>query len=260
MQKPPKLGQTQKGIIAALLCLALAIGVFDGLSLRPPSPPTNNASAPERADKQNDRGRDVSKGMAADDWVALFTLGLIIVGGIQVRLFWVQLRLIGKSLIDAKIAANAAKEAADAAKVSAEHIPRVERAYLFACPCNFVANAGSRRTTYKFSIENAGKTPGFVSQIAIVQSLREPSGAPAYPNSRVLQTDMVVAAGATNHELDIDGEAPWTTMFFIYGFIIYTDIFKNGHTSRFCLEVTPTADPKTASIKLAGGREWNDWD
>jgi len=41
------------------------------------------------------------------------------------------LKMMRQGVIDASIAANAAKEAADAARKSAEVLPKIERAYLF---------------------------------------------------------------------------------------------------------------------------------
>jgi hypothetical protein len=68
------------------------------------------------------------------DAAGFFTLWLVIIGGGQLMLFFVQLRLIRESLDDAKVAAVAAKEAADAAQEQtrlaraefiATHRPRV---------------------------------------------------------------------------------------------------------------------------------------
>src|SRR5438105_2425027 len=58
------------------------------------------------------------------DASGFFTFALVIVGGIQAILFLAQLKLIRESLAPAKAAA-------DAARIAAEHIPRVERAYVF---------------------------------------------------------------------------------------------------------------------------------
>ena len=135
MPTNPKLGQPQKGLIAALLCLAFGIAIFDTQSSRQPSPTAKDASAPERNNKQNNGRQKESEWMAADNWLAMFTLGLVIVGGIQVRLFWVQLRLIGESLIDAKKAADAAEGAAHAAirqaKVAEDTLSKLERPWIF---------------------------------------------------------------------------------------------------------------------------------
>ncbi len=56
---------------------------------------------------------------AATDPIAVFTLGLVLVGAFQVGLFYVQLKLIRESLDDAKISATAAKVGANASMLSA---------------------------------------------------------------------------------------------------------------------------------------------
>jgi hypothetical protein len=93
------------------------------------------------------------------DPIAIFTLGLVIVGAAQVVLFFVQLRIIRKSLDDAKISADAAKEAADAAKKQVElarsefittHRPRliVHEVYIDGGRIWFrLANIGSTKAT-----------------------------------------------------------------------------------------------------------------
>lgn len=69
-----------------------------------------------------DRGSETSKDQGDEplwhwmtrDAAGFFTLWLVIVGGCQLVLFYVQLRLIRESLIDTKNAADAAKRSADA--------------------------------------------------------------------------------------------------------------------------------------------------
>lgn len=62
--------------------------------------------------------------ITSENLLALFTLGLVIVGGIQLRFFFVQLRLIHQTL-------EPARQAADAAKLNAQAIMDAERAHLF---------------------------------------------------------------------------------------------------------------------------------
>lgn len=135
MSEQPVLGQAQRGVIAALLSLAFVIAVADGLSLQQPSSPAQNIRPPVTRTEQSQGDKNIDRGMAADDWLALFTLALVFVGGFQVRLFWVQLRLIGESLVDAKKAADAAEGAASAAnkqaKITEESFAKLERPWIF---------------------------------------------------------------------------------------------------------------------------------
>jgi hypothetical protein len=69
------------------------------------------------------------------DAAGFFTAVLVVVGAIQLVLFLWQLRLIRTSLDDAKIAADAAADAAKAASrqahVAEETLAKIERPYIF---------------------------------------------------------------------------------------------------------------------------------
>jgi hypothetical protein len=152
------------------------------------------------------------------------------------------------------------RDAAIAAHIAAKHIPRVERAYLFGGPFKFVINKATRRTDYSMTVDNAGKTPGIIQEICVAHGLALPSKSPSYPNARMLSSDMVINAGDRGFEITKDFFVPSMMPFFIYGYIRYIDVFKDPHTSRFCMRIVPTNDPKTTGVELAGGRDWNDWD
>lgn len=85
----------------------------------------------ERTDKEERERQEkaaVDKKLAdetqriADDtfWLGMFTLALFFVALGQIALFWKQLRLIRESLVDAKVAADAAKAAANTAQKQVE--------------------------------------------------------------------------------------------------------------------------------------------
>jgi hypothetical protein len=65
------------------------------------------------------------------DAAGFFTLLVAIIGGGQLVLFWWQLRLIRKSLIDAKQAAAAATQGARAAEINAQALIDAESAKLY---------------------------------------------------------------------------------------------------------------------------------
>ena len=124
MAQQPKIGQAQRGVIAGLLCIAFVIAVSENLSSYQPVPPTKNSPPPAPDTEHSHKKKNVDYGMTADDWLALFTLALVFVGGFQVSLFYVQLKLIGESLVPAR-------EAAEAAKLNAEAVMTAEGAQLF---------------------------------------------------------------------------------------------------------------------------------
>jgi len=140
---------------------------------------------------------------------------------------------------------------------AADHIPRTERAYLFVNPRNISMSLPGRYTTFDICVDNAGKTPAFLKQIHMVITQAPPLGRPQYPNAQIVLADLYINAGVTREKLPIVGDrANWVTPFFVYCFLIYTDIFRETHTSHFCARILPTH----GNFEIAGGEAWNDWD
>jgi hypothetical protein len=144
-------------------------------------------------------------------------------------------------------------------RITAEHIPRVERAYLFGAPMNIQMNLPGRKTTFDICAHNSGKTPALVKEICVVLSTTGPSGAtPNYPNSetsQLVKTDVVINGGA-HAVLPVEGRVDQVTDFYAYGYFVYEDIFKERHVSRFSALV----HPGLGKLELAGEPAWNDWD
>jgi hypothetical protein len=100
------------------------------------------------------------------DAAGFFTFWLFVIGGSQVALFYVQLRLIRESLTPAQTAARAAQAAA-------EYIPVVEGAYVYVLLDKFVSDQiddikGEEITdppAVKISLKNFGKTPAFIQRV-----------------------------------------------------------------------------------------------
>src|SRR5262249_56850875 len=68
------------------------------------------------------------------------------------------------------------KRAANAAHRAAEHIPAVERAYLFAAPAFIGANNDKTETTVEITVDNPGRTPGILTSIYGQFSNKPPKG------------------------------------------------------------------------------------
>jgi hypothetical protein len=85
------------------------------------------------ADRQEERQRRENEiGLTnATWWLTRFTLLLAFVGIAQLALFWVQLGIIRKSLIDAKHAADAATKGAKAAELNAQALIDAESAQMY---------------------------------------------------------------------------------------------------------------------------------
>jgi hypothetical protein len=148
------------------------------------------------------------------------------------------------------------RDAAIAARSAAEHIPKVERAYLFGGPTNIIGSVPARRTTFDFTIDNAGKTPGILKEVWLVISVDRPTGEPNYPNPEIVYTDIAINAGATGIKIPVNSSVNMVTPFFAYGFFRYVDIFHEIRCSRFCAKIVPLA----GKFEIAGGEAWNDWD
>lgn len=151
---------------------------------------------------------------------------------------------------------GATKTAANAAKTAAEHVPRVERAYIFGGPSNIVMNLPGRKTTFDIQIGNSGRTPALLKEICLVISTTCPTGEPNYPNPQIVVTDLAIDGAATGVRLPINSSTNLVSPYFAYGFFKYDDIFHVTHTSRFCARIIPAM----GKFEIAGGPAWNDWD
>jgi hypothetical protein len=112
------------------------------------------------------------------DAAGFFTFWLVIVGGFQALLFYYQLRLIRKSLLDTREAAEAAKDSALAASNSVALAERTAqrqlRAYItveIGSGCN---QGGKRKLFFEFRpvIKNVGQTPAYdvevISKVSVM--------------------------------------------------------------------------------------------
>jgi hypothetical protein len=197
MPKDPKLGQAQKGLIAALLCMALVIGVFDGLSSQHPTAQPNSAAKTDNpANQQKEK----------DGWpdpLVIVTFLLVIVGTAQLGLFYRQLTLIRESLVDAKKAADAAEGAASAAgkqaKIAEATLTQLERPYIFIFDVReFGFDPETAEYFVEYSVANYGKMPAIIegAYIGFVFSDRAaPPAPPLMEDSHTLMTAPILQAG-----------------------------------------------------------------
>jgi hypothetical protein len=184
------------------------------------------------------------------DAAGFFAVWLVIVGGGQLVLFYVQLKLIRESLIDAKIAADAAKEAADAAVISAEHLPRVERAYLFlslevkSSTGDFVDRVKDSRWSIEYGFTNHGKTPAIIEELDVMASFWG-SGWPAVETAtRIpMQKGWAISAGESqggySTEFPLRADQIKRAMeksgyILFWGKVVYRDVFGASHESGWC--------------------------
>lgn len=145
------------------------------------------------------------------------------------------------------------RRVANAAKIAAEHLPAVERAYVFGGPTDLFLLHD--QASVRLAMQNYGKTPAVIREWSVEFVAQEPRGGkPAYDKSKRTPTNEILEpfklfSPPTVFRSEI--AAP----FFIVGYIGYEDVFRQSHTTRFCVGVA--RDGKAA---YAGHAEWNVFD
>jgi hypothetical protein len=142
------------------------------------------------------------------------------------------------------------RRAANASRVAAEHLPAVERAYVFGGPTDLFLLHD--QASVRLAMQNYGKTPAVIREWLVEFVAQEPRGAkPGYDKSKKTVTNEILEpfklfSPPTVFRSEIS--AP----FYIVGYITYDDVFRRSHTTRFCVGVA--RDGKAA---YAGHAEWN---
>jgi hypothetical protein len=174
-----------------------------------------------------------------DGLLALFTLGLVVIGIFQ-ALF------LKGTLKATAIAAGAAKTAADT-------VPTLERAYVFVepriqLPGNLKAfkdtNVAAREIRVNYVISNHGKTPAIIQWIEARFEFRSdpPDNSKIIP-SKFMGDEFVIKSDGTHNESEFFEEILTAEMkkglfegevyFWFYGSIQYEDIFGTTRYTRF---------------------------
>ncbi len=145
------------------------------------------------------------------------------------------------------------RRVANAAKAAAGHIPQVERAYVFGGPTDLFLLHD--QATVRLAMQNYGKTPAVIREWLVEFLAQEPRGRkPSYDETKRTLTNEILEpfklfSPAAVFRADVP--AP----FYIVGYIIYDDVFRRSHTTRFCVAVA--RDGKAA---FGGQSEWNAYD
>jgi hypothetical protein len=207
-------------IAFALMTAWLLIGTWQS------SPYSGQATQKQTSQKAN-RETQHNDPWLTKDAAGFFTFLLVVVGAFQVGLFYVQLRLIRESL-------TPAKEAADAARAAAEHIPIVERAYV----SGGATGVEGSPQEFAVTVDNYGKTPAFIGTIwANIVPENELPDTPVYAppefgrfGGQMLKPDTSGHPVVIRQWDVIEGRV-------IYGRIWYRDIFKQCHSGGFILRI-----------------------
>jgi len=161
--------------------------------------------------------------------LALITLGLVRASFLQVR--------------DAKRSVAAAETAAKAAQAAAEHIPRVERAYIFIDPRMDAGDYGSR---VRYSVFNHGKTPAVILGVGVWLQFKAtpPDNSQHFPIKPLLDQYVFPPSPLDpwNDDEHIDYSEDRSlqaafikgeTFLWFWGSIRYGDVFGNEHFTHF---------------------------
>jgi hypothetical protein len=153
------------------------------------------------------------------------------------------------------------KSVAIAGKAAADHIPLVERAYIFCGPLadpDGLKIDASGSPFIRVEVGNYGQTPGILKTVYGEWSLlATASNVPVYQHGDSAPFDVVIARAETKAvPLTFQGPplslAGWA---YFFGYIEYVDIFKITRRSRFRLIVT-----RDGKWRPDGPPAWNDWD
>jgi hypothetical protein len=156
------------------------------------------------------------------------------------------------------------RRTAAAARIAAEQIPAVERAYLFVTPTNITLDDARTETTVHLRVDNPGRTPGILTMVYGQFSKRAPAGEkPVYDGGGSKEFELVINSSnglnpydpASGVILPVTFKIDFTDPIHFWGYVEYLDILKKPHTSRFCTQIYPTQ----GTWEVAGGRGWNDW-
>jgi hypothetical protein len=212
--------------------------------------PEHAAEAAEQK-RQADENAATEKDLADATWkLAYFTLALAAFAGGQVVLFVWQLRLIRDSLNDTKIAAEAARDGAaaarDQASLTEQTAKRQLRAYISVEPGGIVEWIPGGQPSGKITARNVGATPAYKVEVAVKIHIISVTPETDITNSApiVMSGDMVIVpSGHRNAQVvptDIFGLPEWDDVFnrerwvIMFGYVKYLDVFGEKQKSRFC--------------------------
>jgi hypothetical protein len=249
MPKNPKLGQTQRGLIATLLCLAFVIAIFDSQSSR--SPPSYNQSATKAEYRSSPIAAEEPPKIT--DWLLVLFNGLLFG---STALLWVA------NNRSAKIAERALTEL-EAPFLSIKIIDTgITRSY---------GKTGHDFQIIRFCVVNYGRTPArlieLVDRFALLdinaglppeanpQSATRntmPYGVIAPPSGESQEFTNNVFAAMMNALVN-DPLPLQTKALFFYGFVRYSTIFNEVYRLGFCFMF----DKFSEKWLLAGGEKHN---
>jgi hypothetical protein len=244
---PTQMSQAQRAAIALFACFVLWCGWQSKLSSQQPLPPTQTQSANNRSEeKKHSQDNEGLWDWLTHDAAGFFAAWLVIIGGSQLALFYVQLKIIRESLTDAKIAADAAKESADATKASVDlsrqTAERQLRAYVYIDGGSFDYSGAYDSFRGTLCLKNYGQTPAYDQEVhASVRVF--PVDAPVFnftKSGRPSAKSTIGPGGESNIRRTVrssgnefDEVIDRKKAVFMWGFVTYRDAFDQTQTLEF---------------------------
>jgi hypothetical protein len=224
-------------------------------------PPKEGTPEAQRDEQERLQKTANERGLILATWLLAFATTLIFAVAVtQAVLFLWQLRLIRDGLRPAEVAANAAKESADAAIAT-------ERAYVFP-GYDPITYSQEGHATIPLVMTNAGKTPAVIKQVGYAFLNR--TDLPASRDHRDWEWETITYDWAitTNERKPIKSlVSPYAGDNVFVCYIRYVEIFvykgsvtpKPIHTCWMSMLIRPT-QAGNERITRVGSDVWNEWD
>jgi hypothetical protein len=227
-----------------------------------PSPKTREEIAKEEQRLEAEKKLAFETQRIADymRYLTAFGLILLIVALGQAGLFGWLLFAMRRGLTDSRTAAEAARDGAIAAhlsaKVSDKSIRLSTRAWVFASLRDSSVERQGDKIAFKVNVANYGLSPARLKEIHVEFAAEEPAvDAATYVGADPVQTNVPLGVGRENVTVPVTFSTTEAAPF-IVGYVIYVDAFGDVHESRFCRRIIPGA---TLHTETAGSAAWNDF-
>jgi hypothetical protein len=212
--------------------------------------------------KETDKTEDVKDGNTtkADDksTVDMWTKAIVFCTGL------IALFNLGLLVANCKLW-KTTKKAADAAKKSADALPKIERAYLFTdiVPTNVCPHNDPLKIT--LSLHNEGKTPAIITDLYVNLTSETTCPADMEKARNIPITEGRVIRGGGSHDRPIpfsSADIPIKPKqkdpdLIAYGRVVYEDIFGDTHTEKFCWHHDSNALSEGVYFRRCSNKEAN---
>ncbi|SHN69120.1 hypothetical protein [Bradyrhizobium erythrophlei] len=276
--------------------LTIAVFSMGMIFERGRQPPNPNQSIPKHeasSDSQKSQSPDAE--LTGSTWLTkdasgFFTFGLVLVGGVQVLMFFIQLKYMRRGMDDATVAARASSRSAKAtvaqARIARDSLEKVQRPYAFVFGAFRLETKQKNQftvptTILEYKVANYGQTPAVIKSVGAEFIIRQdgavhaPIGveaehplytSPVLPPGDVRTVNQMCPDNLVGGDIIVDlsedeiyGDRIATVSLkppdeLYFRVIVYYDgPFSEGHKTSACWRYEQT----TSKFVQHGGREYN---